>query len=175
MAVYFTSDLHLGHKAIPKYRTPFATMEEHDDFIINKILALGKRDILFVLGDFLFDGPHYDDYITRLSEKKCRIKVVMGNHDSMKLYKEDIFEVQLPLFSYKNHWISHCPIHPQEMRNRAGNIHGHLHLERVIDTRYPTSISNPRPIDPRYFNVNLDVNDYDFVKVETIQQFFKKD
>ena len=162
MSVYFTSDLHLGHKAIPKYRTCFKDMKEHDDYIIDKILSLGKRDLLYIIGDFLFDGEHYDEYIDRLSKKKCRIKLVMGNHDSKKLYTEDIFEMQLPLFSYKNNWISHCPIHPQELRCRTLNIHGHLHLSHVEDT-----IAKTR--DTRYFNVNLDVNEYEFVNFELIR------
>lgn len=168
--VFFTSDLHLGHKTICKYRTKFDTPKEHDDYVIDKILALGKRDILFVLGDFLFDGDHYEEYIERLAKKKCRIKLVMGNHDSKKLYKEDIFEMQLPLFSYKGMWVSHCPIHPQEMRNRTKNIHGHLHLESVMMEQRNGDF-NPTfktVKDPRYFNVNLDVNNYEFVPWETI-------
>lgn len=165
--VYFTSDLHLGHKAIPKYRTRFKDMKEHDDYIIDKILSLGKRDLLFILGDFLFDGPNYEEYIERLSNKKCRIKLVMGNHDSLKLYKEDIFEIQLPLFSYKNMWISHCPIHPQELRNRSCNIHGHIHLGKVKAT------ANDHSTHKKYFNVNLDVNDYDFVNIEFIKRKYQ--
>ena len=180
--VYFTSDLHLGHRAIPKYREPFKDMKSHDDYIIDKILELGKRDILFILGDFLFDGEHYDEYIQRLSKKKCRIKLVMGNHDSLKLYKEDIFEIQLPLFSYKNTWLSHAPIHPQELRERYGNVHGHLHLEKVqIEKKFQNYDDNWRPFitvvnteDPRYFNVNLDVNDYKFVNFEEIKGYFNK-
>lgn len=156
---YFTSDLHLGHKAIPKYRDRFENMKEHDDYIIDLILNLGKRDILFILGDFLFDGPHYEEYIERLSEKKCRIKLIMGNHDSLNLYKESLFEVQLPFYSYKNFWISHCPIHPDEILNRNGCIHGHLH-KNVLG-------------DKEYFNVNLDVNDYQFVTLEVIKEYFK--
>ena len=172
--VYFTSDLHLGHRAIPKYREPFKDMKSHDDYIIDKILELGKRDILFILGDFLFDGEHYDEYIQRLSKKKCRIKLVMGNHDSMKLYKEDIFEIQLPLFSYKNTWLSHAPIHPQELRGRYGNIHGHLHLEKVQEHYIDSFMCNIYRPDPRYFNVNLDVNDYKFVNFEDIKGYFNK-
>ena len=178
--VYFTSDLHLGHKAIPKYREPFGDMKEHDDFIINKILELNKRDILFVLGDFLFDGDHYDEYIQRLKEAKCRIKVVMGNHDSMKLYntEEHPFEIQLPLFSYKGFWLSHAPIHPQEMRNRTGNLHGHLHKESVkkeisvIDKDFCSGTIEVK--DDKYFNVNLDVNDYKFVNLEDIKKVFEE-
>ncbi len=155
---YFTSDLHLGHMEIYKYRDVFLNAEEHDEYVFKKIEALGKRDILFVLGDFLFDGSHYEAYIERLRKVKCRIKLVMGNHDSMKLYKEDFIEIQLPLFSYKNTWLTHCPIHPQEIRDRAGCIHGHLHKE-VLD-------------DKRYFNVNLDVNDYEFVTHQRIKDYY---
>jgi len=127
--------------------------------MISKIEELGKRDVLIVLGDFLFDCDKYDEYIERISKVKCRVKLVMGNHDSKKLYKEDCIEMQLPLYSYKNMWVGHCPIHPQEMRGRLGMIHGHLHLERLDD--------------PRYFNVNIDVNDYEFVKLDTIREHFK--
>ncbi len=166
--VYFTSDLHLGHKAIPKYRDRFESMEEHDEFMLTKMEMLGKRDILYVLGDFLFDGPHYDEYIQRIRKMKCRIKLIFGNHDSLRLYEEinqkpkspeGSIEIQLPLFSYKNTWITHCPIHPSEMRSRKGCIHGHMHLEELDDERY--------------FNVNIDVNDYEFVLFDDIKKYFK--
>ena len=148
-----------GHKVICKYRDVFSSPEEHDTSIIDKILALPKRTVLIVLGDFLFDGDHYDSYIKRLSKKRCRIKLVMGNHDSRKLYKEDIFEIQLPLYSYKNSWVSHAPIHPDELRGRHINIHGHLH-KTVLNNK-------------RYFNVNLDCNDYEFVEWEKIRSRYE--
>lgn len=164
MQSLLTSDLHLGHKAIIKYRPQFKTMKDHDDFLIDQILKLDKRTVLTILGDFLFDGEHYDEYIQRLSKKKCRIKLVMGNHDSLKLMKEPIFEIQLPLYSYKNIWVSHCPIHPDELRGRLGNIHGHLHNEVVVDR-----LLSP---DNRYFNVNVDVNSFKFVEFEKIKEMF---
>ena len=157
MQVLFTSDLYLGHRAICKYRSKFTSPDEHDQFILNQILSLPKRNILYVLGDFLFDGPHLEPYLATLSKAKCQIKLVPGNHDSKLLYTQTIapnISVELPLFSYKSFWISHCPIHPDEIRNRSGNIHGHLHLHSLPDTRY--------------INVNLDVNDYQFVPLETI-------
>ena len=70
-------------------------------------------------------------------------------------------------FSYKSLWLSHAPIHPQEMRNRAGNVHGHLHEERVLLD------SETGETDPEYFNVNLDVNNYQFVSLDTIKAHFK--
>lgn len=157
MQVLYTSDLHLGHRSICKYRSKFSNAEDHDEYILNLMSKLSKRHILYILGDFLFDGPHFESYLKRISTFPCTIKLVMGNHDSTKLYTQTIapnIQIQLPLFSHKNIWVSHCPIHPQELRNRAGNLHGHLHNSRVPDSRY--------------FNVNLDVNNYDFVPQATI-------
>ena len=157
MQVMFTSDLHLGHRSICKYRSKFTTAEEHDEYILDLMSKLNKRTILFILGDFLFDGPHFEVYLHRIAKFPCTIKLVMGNHDSMQLYTQTIAPnilIQLPLFSYKNTWLSHCPIHPQELRNRDGNIHGHLHNSIVPDLRY--------------FNVNLDVNGYDLVPLNKI-------
>lgn len=159
MKVLFTSDLHLGHRTIHKYRSQFDSHVSHDQSILDMVLNLDKRTVLYVLGDFLFDGPHFEDYLIKLSQAKCLIKVVPGNHDSKLLYTQTIapnIRIELPLFSYKNLWVSHCPIHPHEMRNRLGNIHGHLHHETLPDSRY--------------FNVNLDVNDFKFVPLDTIIQ-----
>lgn len=167
--VYISSDLHLGHKSITKYRTQFHSMEEHDNYFIDLILSLTKRDVLIILGDFLFDGPHYDEYIQRLSAKKCRIKLIMGNHDSMKLYSEPIFEVQLPLYSYKNFWLSHCPIHPDELRGRIANIHGHTHYNPILmDDELGTSMIT----NPNYFSVCPEVNNYQFVNLESIKEVY---
>lgn len=158
MANYFTSDWHLGHKVIIKYRKQFSTIEEHDEAIFKEMDKLKKRDILYIIGDFLFDCDNFENYLLRISKYPFRIKLVMGNHDSLKLYSQTIaknIEIQLPLFSYKNNWITHCPIHPKEIRGRDKIIHGHLHGD-IID-------------DPRYFNVNLDNNGFKFVDFDYIK------
>ena len=166
--VYFTSDLHIGHRAITKYRPQFRSAEEHDEFWLDKLETLGKRDVLFILGDFLFDGEHYQKYIQRIRKIKGRIKLIMGNHDSLNLYQEinqkpqspqGSIEIQLPLFSYKNMWVSHCPIHPQELRNRIGCIHGHLHNSTLEDTRY--------------YDVCPEKHDYDFVTLDEIKKYYE--
>lgn len=170
---YFSSDFHLGHNIlVPKYRKQFNSQEEHDELILDKIAKLKKREILYILGDFIFDSSKYDYYINQLKKTSCRIKLVLGNHDSLKLYKEDRFEIQLPLFSYKNNWISHCPIHPQEMRDRDCNIHGHLHGGVVDDYRYKDSF-NPYKTH-HYYNVCLDNNNFEFVPFDKIVEDIKK-
>ena len=168
-----------GHKVIAsKYRTNFTSQEHHDDTILNEIAKLTKRDILIVLGDFIFDSPKYDYYIQEFNKMPCRIKVIMGNHDSLKLYNEDRFEIQLPFYSYKNMWLSHCPIHPQEMRGKIGNIHGHLHGNIVTKSSIKSlynglaheTIEIP---DKKYFNVNIENNDYKVIPLDTIKEYFK--
>ena len=162
---YFTSDLHLGHRVITKYRTHFKTAKEHDEYWFQKMEKLGKRDILFILGDFLFEGSHYDEYIKRIRKLKCRIKLIMGNHDSLKLYQEinqkpqspeGSIEIQLPLYSYKNCWVTHAPIHEDEIRGKYLVIHGHTHNYSIKHSRY--------------FNVCPEVNNFDFVNYETIKE-----
>ena len=161
MSVYFSSDFHLGHKVITdKYRTMFPDRDSHDNHILDKVAELTKKDMLLVLGDMIFDSDDYERYIGELSKMPCRIKLLMGNHDSLKLYRQDVIEIQAPLFSYKNMWLSHCPIHPQEIRNRLGNVHGHLHFAELDDARY--------------FDVGLDKNNYEFVHLDTIKDYFRK-
>lgn len=161
MAVKFTSDLHLLHRTILKYRTQFATVLEHDQFMLDKIAQLTKRDTLFVIGDFIFEDPNFAFYINQIRKMPCHIKLLLGNHDSLRCHNSlsDNIELMLPIVNYKALWLSHCPIHPSQFRERKGNIHGHLHEERIDD--------------PRYLNVNIDVNNYEFVPLEQIQEHFK--
>mgnify|MGYP003605830330 FL=1 len=162
--VFFTSDSHLGHRVITKYRPQFQNIKEHDEAFLTEMSKLTKRDDLFVLGDFIFDCPDFEYYLKQIAKMPLKVKLVMGNHDSLKMYKQDIaknIEIQLPLFSYKNMWVSHAPIHPDELRNRYINIHGHLH---------GSVIKTDDLVNERYFNVNLDNNNFKFVSLETIKE-----
>ena len=160
--VYFTADLHLGHRNIPKYRPIFSSLQEHDNYMFSLLAPLNKRDILFILGDFIFDGDHYTSYMQRIASLPCQLRIILGNHDSLNLIDSRPPNVKLlnPLRSYKNMWLSHCPIHPKELRSRTANIHGHLHLETIPDHRY--------------YNVNVDVSNYQLVTLDTIKAHYKE-
>ncbi len=139
---YFCSDLHLGHDLAARLRG-FDSVEEHDNFIINTLTAtLNKRDILVVMGDVAMDRFA----LFRLLEVPCmNLELVYGNHDDEAL--EDyllVFSKIHGFYKYKNMWISHCPMHPQELFGRV-NIHGHLHK----------GASTP-PIRFPYINMNWD-------------------
>ena len=130
--VFLIGDLHFGHKNIHKFRTCFKDEEEHQETIIelwNNVV--GKRDIVWVLGDACFKA----DKLPLFNRMKGQKNLILGNHD---VDAKDFF----PYFnkvggfaSYKHTWLSHAPIHPDELRGRP-NIHGHTHNHKIADKRY---------------------------------------
>ena len=114
--------------------------------ILKCFLKLIKKDIIFHLGDFIFDTKdpkEFEKYLNFFKKIPAKIKLIPGNHDSILLYKQDVIEIMPPLVNYKGNWLSHCPIHPAEFRERYLNIHGHNHINHLKDQRY--------------FNVNIDL------------------
>mgnify|MGYP000707629157 CR=1 FL=1 len=122
--IWFTSDLHLGHKLASKMRG-FDSVKEHDEDIIVKLIEQTRpRDILFVLGDVAMSK----ESLQLLKAVPCRKKMLFGNHDEYG-HEEylKVFESLHGFYKYKGVWLSHCPIHPQEMYRCKANIHGHIH------------------------------------------------
>jgi calcineurin-like phosphoesterase family protein len=85
--------------------------------------TITKRDIVYVMGDAAFTQGGLDD-IGRLAGRKI---LVRGNHDLLptESYLE-VFEEVYGLLAYKGLWLSHAPIHPDELYGRT-NVHGHCH------------------------------------------------
>jgi calcineurin-like phosphoesterase family protein len=162
--ILLSSDLHLGHNNIHKYREKFTRAEEHHEYVFDRLATgVGKRDHLVLLGDVAFDTH----WLYRLNEIKCLQKsIILGNHDSSVPIQDivNVFDKVYGLHSKKNFWLSHAPIHLSEMRNRLACIHGHTHSNLVMRT---TREGNEKP-DPRYINVCLEHTDYkpiDFAEV----------
>lgn len=134
--VWFLGDLHLDHKAICKYRTGFKSVDEHNSVVKdNYHKVVTKRDKVFFMGDVAFSKESLEDVRTWVGEKKV---LICGNHDldhhSMKDLCE-VFDEVYSLVKYKEFWLSHCPIHPNELRGKM-NIHGHVHQNSIDDRRY---------------------------------------
>lgn len=167
--VYFVSDLHLGHRAISKYRTQFSSMGEHDEAIIDAIMSVsGKRNSLWMLGDCFF-SEHHLETLRMFSDAFHNVNWVLGNHDTDNLERMNIvraaFDENLcnrigSLFGYKGFWLSHAPIHPSELRGK-NNIHGHTHHITVDDDRY--------------FSVCLEQINYKPIDFEEIRNYYQKD
>ena len=78
MSIYFTSDMHLGHKNIIKYSDrPFKSVEEMDEEIIRRFNSVVKADdIVYDLGDLCLSN--FNVYKYRFNGTLIRIK---GSHD----------------------------------------------------------------------------------------------
>jgi calcineurin-like phosphoesterase family protein len=144
--VYFISDLHFGHKNIlnfePVLRSGLTYLENMYNIADNWIKTVRKRDLVWVLGDCAFT----EEGFRVLESLPGRKKLVRGNHDNYYTTEDwlQIFETVESLVYYKKFWLSHCPIHPNELRGRT-NIHGHVHSNSIRD------IYGVR--DKRYINV----------------------
>ena len=133
--VWFISDIHGGHKNICNFR-PFETEEEHFNTIkLNYHKVVTKRDKVFFLGDIAFNKESLIDIGSWVGASKV---LVMGNHCTESLHIKDIvncFDEVHALIKYKEFWLSHAPIHPNELRGKK-NLHGHVHSATIEDTRY---------------------------------------
>lgn len=135
--VRFISDLHLGHKAICKFAGPYrnncSTVEEHDAWIVQQWNSVvNKSDLVWVLGDVCFDK----NSLPLLKQMKGNKHLILGNHDEFSISEYLIcFNKVHGFIKYKEFWISHAPIHANELRGKL-NIHGHVHMNSIQDSRY---------------------------------------
>ena len=162
MSTFFTSDLHLGQSRIIEDRK-FSCIDEHDWKLVENINEMvNKRDKLFILGDLAF-SPKGLNWASQIA---CQnIELILGNHDMYqikKYHQAGILKIH-GFRGYRNKWLSHCPMHPNEIRKKDGNIHGHIH--KFGDT--------PDITDPRYYNVNVEYHDLKPVPFEAIEEYYK--
>lgn len=97
--IWFTSDLHIGHKNIIKH-CPQRAIEggfdpedivAHDRWIIEKWNnTVKKQDIVYINGDFIIQSR---DYAVRiLSQLKGKKHLILGNHDKACQNLDNFFE-----------------------------------------------------------------------------------
>ncbi|MBM7324126.1 metallophosphoesterase [Agrobacterium sp. S2] len=84
---FYTSDTHLMHERLLGMQPrPFATIEEHDETIIERWNSVvGEDDIVYHLGDFAFSLKQNADRIRDIFARlKGRKYLIIGNHDVSK-------------------------------------------------------------------------------------------
>lgn len=170
MSVLFCSDLHFGHKNIHRFR-PFVESEaDNRKYVLDcwKDLVT-KRDDVYVLGDAAFTMEALESF-KGLPGRKF---LVRGNHDmcDTAAYLK-VFDEVYGLLKYKEFWLSHAPIHPDELRGKV-NLHGHVHYESIRKPFHPY-FDVEQKLDNRYFNCcveNLrDVVKRPLIKLEEIRE-----
>lgn len=132
---FYTSDLHLGHANIQKFRKHVDSTEENSAWIEYYWKRLvRKRDIVYCGGDNAFT----EEGIDLLASLPGRKIMVGGNHDELPTESYlRAFEKVIGCKSAKGlGWITHIPIHPQEFYSKHANVHGHVHYSSIPDKRY---------------------------------------
>lgn len=79
--IFFTSDLHFGHRNIINFcKRPFNSIEEMDNTLIeNWNSVVNHNDWVFNLGDFAFATHHR--WVELLSSLRGKHVLILGNHD----------------------------------------------------------------------------------------------
>lgn len=132
--VWFSSDLHLGHANIGKFRNNVADTQANTDWIVRWWKEnIKKRDTVILLGDTAFTEDAIDVLAT-LPGNKVQMG---GNHDDLpyQSYARAFNKIRGCQKYRKLGWLSHFPLHPDELRGQF-SIHGHVHYETINDWRY---------------------------------------
>ncbi len=165
---YFSSDLHLGHRAVLRMNCrPFETIEEMNRAIITNFNARVHRDdTLYLLGDLAFRIP-VEEANELISKLKCKKILIRGNHD--KNYDESLFEGVYDFLeiNYGGHSISlmHYP-----MAEWPKSFHGSIHLHGHQHNKPEYNVQQ-RDEGFRRYDVGVDANYFFPVSVKEIFAF----
>ena len=170
---WITSDLHLNHIRVPLFsRTSLEQnglsyiqdVKDWNEMIINRINSVVRPfDTLWILGDVGF-GPfeQLKELINRINGYKI---LVMGNHDKFSMasaYRmgfEQVFDGPTFLPNTRGMiLLSHAPAYEAYVSPYiACNLHGHIH-EGSLNL-------------PRFFNMNIAMNEYLPVNVKKFLKY----
>lgn len=80
MNLWFCADWHLGEDRFEVLQRPFASVDEHVDFLVEKHNSLVKKDDdVIVVGDAVYKNrPEYLSHVSRFHGRKT---LLVGNHD----------------------------------------------------------------------------------------------
>ena len=168
--IWFTSDLHLGHRAaINMCERPFETVEEMNETLIKNFnQCVKKNDTVYILGDIAHRTPavEVNQLIGRLNGKKILCK---GNHD--KKYNPELFMGVYDFLEVALNGVNILLMHYPMMlwpKARYGSIHLHGHIHSKGDY----NLQQKEAGIIRY-DVGVDANNYCPVSIERIKVFFE--
>jgi calcineurin-like phosphoesterase family protein len=186
--LWFTSDLHLGHKNVIKFcDRPFADVKEMSEKIIeNWNNIVNDDDIVFILGDVFWfnDSQTIKKILNRL---KGIIYIIPGNHDDFSSYHRVVDDprfilcndvVQVFLETEDNRydkkitelWLSHYPMMTWPHRNLGAiNLFGHIH-SKIDKTE---GVDQDLPLHYNQCDVGCDYWDYKPVMFDILLEKIK--
>lgn len=191
--IWFTSDLHFGHKNILRHCDKrieafglndtideTEKVKKHDEFLITLWNDnVGRNDIIYILGDFSFrNTEETKKLLSRLKGKKF---LILGNHDknSEKLSEHFVQITQMKEIIFKKDnfdflnedfgvFCCHYPMITWSRKHYGVvNLHGHCH-GRMDDY-------NNNSLDLRVdVGIDGELAKYGFVSLERLYAFFKE-
>lgn len=168
--VFLTSDTHWGHVGVCKFVMADGTKcrpwddpeKMNEDMIDMWNKTVGPKDKVYHLGDVVINR-RFLSLLSRLNGDQVLIK---GNHDIFRL--EEYLPFYRDIRGYHmldKYMLTHMPIHEESLGRYAGNIHGHLHNNRVM---------KDGKIDPRYLCVSVEHTDYKPINFEEVKKRFRE-
>lgn len=156
---WLISDSHFTHSNSLKFvnartgermRPHWETVEEMDEDMIQRWNSVvTPKCKIYHLGDFSIARRNIS-IAARLNGDKVLIK---GNHDIFKLHEYTPYFRDIRASHVLDKCVlSHIPVHPSQIARFKGNIHGHLHENRVLGL--------DGNIDPNYFSVCVEQINY---------------
>ena len=176
-SVFLTSDTHFGHAGVCRFThqetgkkiRPWTDPQEMDEEMVKRWNETVKpNDKVYHLGDVVINRKALS-LLHRLNGDKVLIR---GNHDIFKL--EDYLSHFRDIRGYhvmNNVILSHIPIHTDSKGRFAGNIHGHLHSNRVMRMHGDVRTDN---FDPWYINVSVEQTDFRPILFEDVLKRFNE-
>lgn len=165
--IWFTSDLHFGHKRIIEFcpsTRPYSSVEEMNGDIISKWNSqVSDNDIVFILGDVSFARENVTTQC--LSQLRGRLYLVTGNHDKGLLphrferVYNNYTEVKIDNIDVV---LCHYPIYEwNKMHYGSYHLFGHVH-------------GKPIPVVGRLMDVGWDVKGDLFSWEQVVEQLENK-
>lgn len=156
---FLISDTHFGHRRMLEFtdsmtgqrvRPHWENIEDMDEDLIQRWNSVvSPNSTIYHLGDVVINR-RYLQVLSRLNGDKVLIK---GNHDIFKLQEYTPYFRDIRAYHVLDNCVlSHVPIHPSQIQRFKGNIHGHLHSNRVLTA--------DGKIDPNYFSVCVEQINY---------------
>lgn len=166
--IYYTSDLHFGHKNIIKYENrPFENVEEMNEKLIENWNAKVKpEDTVYVCGDFAVKNSEMNiDRIVSIYSQLNGTKILLiGNHDLdwIDKAKDRLHFNPVDYLEIKDGKdivvLCHYPIEDWDGKHHGSlHVHGHIHGRDIIQHL------------PNRFNCGVDVRDYTPVTLDEMK------
>lgn len=181
-SVFFTSDLHFGHKNIIEFcKRPFNSVEEMDEALIENWNSVVKpNDLVFNLGDFAF-APHWrwHELLARLNGNHI---LILGNHDISRWPGDKVMELfyrveqQMILkveeqYIYLNHYPFLCyggTYRPAGYT--VWQLHGHVHSSPLDTDKRGKDNKRLSLRFPYQYDVGVDNNNFTPVSWNQIKE-----